>query len=687
MKKIKITLLAALIGAGKLMAQSAYTTVQFNVQQFDPAAWQTTCYLTPIVNPQTASNTIISGGIVSFPLTNNAPLNEQLWPGPYTMSLAGVNASWTLNVPSSTNVINAANVVSNLPAYNPISLPGVNQLAAGPGVTLTPASGQGSLVTIDSSRGTTTTTNFLYGNMNNSLAFMQNQISGMANGASNWFGIMLLGNSLNENKFDDDNFKDYFRTRGFLQGVFHPAGDWTAYNGATYDQTNFPEFVNGFVNHLPAGSSNVLAGEQTTYQGNYVTFYWLRFTNAGNLMVYSTTNPPGGGVYLGTLSGGAAVGTNLSSQSFSLTPGFYSFIVIGTNATTDFAGGTVQDTRWPGAVLYPLAHGGTSMQQQSECMTNVLNEIGSGFAPQLILVENLTSASDWSNYWPQIATNVFATLSNCDACLVSPNVGGWTNDAWVNIPQSQYMLNWVEDQSSNVTGPDYSYFDQHALWGNWTNAVNMGFMTNDWTNPHPTFAGRNNEIQSFFDWTHLSDVLKSQSYAGALNFVSGDPATVTTWNTSSGNTAVDYKTFCGGNGNVVYAQMDAAGNLLGGVVLGSQSVQITGGNSTQSALEIYPPYGRVNVDNWLDVQGGGGQTGHFGTLGAHLAGEVDMNYLAVTNAADIPTNYVGYLTVTNSLSFSGGAPFPSALPAFWPSNAAGDLYWVTATTTNKIAGP
>ncbi len=104
-------------------AQTNYTPVIFNLTPFAPTVWHTTCYLTPLVNPQIAGGSIVSGGAISFAIAAGTNIQESIWPGPYTMAFAGVNNNWTLNVPATTNVVNAADCISNVPAYNPLSVP------------------------------------------------------------------------------------------------------------------------------------------------------------------------------------------------------------------------------------------------------------------------------------------------------------------------------------------------------------------------------------------------------------------------------------------------------------------------------------------------------------------------------------------------------------------------------------
>jgi hypothetical protein len=64
--------------------------------------------------------------------------------------------------------------------------------------------------------------------------------------------------------------------------------------------------------------------------------------------------------------------------------------------------------------------------------------------------------------------------------------------------------------------------------------------------------------------------------------------------------------------------------------------------------------------------------------------------LLKTNLTVMGTNYARVFSGSGAGLVDyipSGPAAPDVLPSLWNSNKSGDLYWVTPTTTNKLAGP
>lgn len=116
-----------LVGLSCLVALScaAATPVAISLQHFTGSALNRKVTLTPVTNPQVQSTNFVAGmPLVLTPV--NGLVTTNLVTGDYTMTIDGINKSWTLSVPD-TNVVQSASALqSTVSTYSWTNAQGVN---------------------------------------------------------------------------------------------------------------------------------------------------------------------------------------------------------------------------------------------------------------------------------------------------------------------------------------------------------------------------------------------------------------------------------------------------------------------------------------------------------------------------------------------------------------------------------
>jgi hypothetical protein len=129
------------------------TAVLFPLAQMTGTTNDTTITVRPVNNPVNFNNQVYWLPPAGIQLkTVNGSTTTNLIPNDYTVTIAGVPGSWRISV-SDTNVTLNAALIGNLTTYTfNAAPPFVQQLLAGPNITLSPTNGKG-VVTVSSSGG------------------------------------------------------------------------------------------------------------------------------------------------------------------------------------------------------------------------------------------------------------------------------------------------------------------------------------------------------------------------------------------------------------------------------------------------------------------------------------------------------------------------------------------------------
>ena len=455
------------------------------------------------------------------------------------------------------------------------------------------------------------------------------------------FRLVMFGDSLPNNMFP--YLLTYLQNRGVVLGYF--VGQNDLFNGATYNNLDFTNWVNGEVTTLPANSYCVPDSGTTTYFGDTVELLILTVNSPGTMTVSNLI--AGGSTYLSlTNFSTSAATTNLVMVTAPLPyAGMWSLKIGSSGGTCRLVGTVVYHHQRAGMTLYNFCQGGVGFSNFCLCYTNVLTQISTVIDPNLIIAQEIHSPySGWINNGGLVIGSA-ALSTNTDVILMSANLTA-------NEDLTQ-LLGPLSLASSN----HWLGYDAHGQWfligtnsWDWTNAVANGYLLNDKTNPHPTPLGNNDEIGAMFSDIPFMDDWFKQDYQG--HYLVMQPGNSPSWGVFN-----PLPSSLGGYITTWFVAGGAYQQFQGLDVTGTNSTGALFFNGTLQTIALNAPNGAAMLSiNW-------------NTTESTFAGDVVIDGAGGNKGLAILQPYGIRTYATNTLTIS----------ATGASNGTIDDYWLTIT--------
>ena len=324
--------------------------------------------------------------------------------------------------------------------------------------------------------------------------------------------IFLFGDSLLNNKFNGGGVGALQRQ---INATFGLAGFSLppVAQGNSYTTTNWAiSLAAGLVTTITNGGTaqfDTDGGAGVGLEGDHITLYYYAQTNAG---VFNVSNNINGGNYslLATINAAATnqtpllIATNFATAS-------QGDIVVKCAIVSGFANllmCEIYDTLAPGAIVDNVTWSGTDWNSGPNFTSNsVVQQFGRAFNPQLVMVEEASSSTVWSNYAPNILSNLFVGAANADLLMLTPNPSG--NPAVDGeVPAVLNMVYGFTNYISPAVG--VVGFDQYRWWGSWFNVTNQG-ASDSGESPHLYENGMDAETTAMFAQTGLNGLGRMMS--------------------------------------------------------------------------------------------------------------------------------------------------------------------------------